>query len=138
MNFSAYDFQNSTMKPCGEIFLKNCKFYFTFNDQCVHITYVLFFLVLLGPHSGHLEIPKLGFASELQLLPYATATAMQDASHICDLHHRSWSCWILNPLIRARDWTCNLMGSSRDCYHWATTGILNRVFLTEVCLALTF
>ena len=28
----------------------------------------------------------------------ATATATPDPSRICDLHHSSWQCWILNPL----------------------------------------
>jgi len=32
-----------------------------------------------------------------------TATAMPDPSHICDLHHSSWQCQILNPLSKARD-----------------------------------
>ena len=32
-----------------------------------------------------MEVPSLGVKSELQLLAYATATAMPDLSHICDL-----------------------------------------------------
>ena len=32
------------------------------------------------------------------LTAYTTATAMQDPSHICDLHHSSRQCRILNPL----------------------------------------
>ena len=35
---------------------------------------------------------------ELQLPAYVTATAMQDLSHVCNLHHSSWKCRILNPL----------------------------------------
>ena len=46
----------------------------------------------------HMEIPRLGFESELQSWAYATATAMWDPSCICDLHHGSWQCQILNPL----------------------------------------
>ena len=34
---------------------------------------------------------------------YATTTAMQDLNCICDLHHRSQQCWILNPLSEAKD-----------------------------------
>ena len=49
-----------------------------------------------------MEIFRLGFESELQLLPYATATAMQDPSCVCHLHHSSWQCQILNPLSKAR------------------------------------
>ena len=39
---------------------------------------------------------------------YTTATATRDPSHVCNLHHRSWQCWILNPLSEDRDWTRNL------------------------------
>ena len=34
---------------------------------------------------------------------YTTATATQDLSLICDLHHGLPQCWILNPLSEARD-----------------------------------
>jgi len=49
------------------------------------------------------EVPRLGFKSELQLRVYATTTAMWDPSWVCDLHQSSWQCWILNPLREARD-----------------------------------
>ena len=49
----------------------------------------LFFLVFLGPHLRHMEVPKLGVDLELQPLAYATATAMQALSRICGLHHSS-------------------------------------------------
>ena len=45
----------------------------------------------------HVEAPRLGVKSELQLPPYATATAMWDPSYIGDLHHSLWQCEILNP-----------------------------------------
>ena len=69
-----------------------------------------FFLsfVFLGPHPRHMEVPRLGVESELQLLAYATATAAPDLSCVCDLHHSSWQRWILNPRSEARDRTCNL------------------------------
>ena len=60
----------------------------------------------------HMEFPRRGVESELQLLAYTTATAMADLSCICDLHHRSWQCWILNPLSEARDQTHNPMDTS--------------------------
>ena len=53
--------------------------------------------------------------------PYATARAALDPSRVCDLHHRSWQHWILNPLSDARDrthmlmdasWVCNLLSHS--------------------------
>ena len=66
-----------------------------------------------------MEFPRLGVKSELQLMAYttATATAMQDLSLVCDLHHSSWQCWILNALIEARDQTSILMDTSWVSYH---------------------
>ena len=60
-----------------------------------------------------MEVPRLGVELELQLPAYATATAMPDLSHVCDLHHSSRPHWILNPLIKAGDWIRNLMVPSR-------------------------
>ena len=45
-----------------------------------------------------MEVPKLGVESELQLLAYTTAKAMQDLGRICNLHHSSWQCQIPEPL----------------------------------------
>ena len=71
-----------------------------------------------------MEVPRLGVELELQLLTYATATAMWDLSHVCDLHHSSWQHRILYPLSKARDRTLILMDTSWICHHWATTGTL--------------
>ena len=46
--------------------------------------------------------------SELQLLAYTAATALQDLSRVCDLHHSSWQHQILNPMSEARDRTCSI------------------------------
>ena len=54
-----------------------------------------------------------GMKWELQLLAYTTAIATQDPSSICDLHHSSRPCWILNPLREARDRTHVLMDTSQ-------------------------
>ena len=45
--------------------------------RCVyHSLFFLFFSFhFLGPHPQHMEVPRLGDESELQLLAYATATA---------------------------------------------------------------
>ena len=53
---------------------------------------------ILGLHLWHMGVSRRGVKSELQLVAYATATATQDLSQICDLHHSSWQCQILNPL----------------------------------------
>ena len=45
------------------------------------ISFLFFFF--LGPHLLHMEVPRLGAKSELQLPAYTTATAMWDQSHIC-------------------------------------------------------
>ena len=39
-----------------------------------------FFLIFLGLHLGHKEVPRLGVESELLMLAYAIATAMLDSS----------------------------------------------------------
>ena len=56
-----------------------------------------------------MEVPRLGVKSKLHLPTYTAATAMADLSHICDLHHCSQQCWILNPLREASDGTHILM-----------------------------
>ena len=50
-----------------------------------------------------MEVPRLKVELELRLPAYTTATAMQDLSHICDLHHSSWQHQILNLPSEARD-----------------------------------
>ena len=63
-----------------------------------------------------MEVPRLGDKLELQHLAYATATATQDPSHVCNLYHSSQQCQTLNPLSEASDQTCILT---------ETTGVLN-------------
>ena len=78
------------------------------------IFFFFFFLVFLGPHPEHMEVPRLGIKSELepQPLAYATAIAMPDLSHICELLSHSWQRRILNTLSEARVWTHILMDTS--------------------------
>ena len=47
---------------------------------------------------------------------------MQDPSHVCSVHRSSWQCWILNPLIEARDRTHNLVVPSWIRVCCATVG----------------
>ena len=61
-----------------------------------------------------MEVPGLGFQSELQLLYHTTATPASDTSCVCSLHHSSWQHQILNPLSKARDLTCNLIFVSEE------------------------
>ena len=82
-----------------------------------------------------IEIPRLGVKWELQLLAYATATAMPDLSRICDLHHSHYNArsshicklqhssqqqQILKPLSEAGNQTHILIVISQVRYHWAT------------------
>ena len=71
--------------------------------QCTKIHWFLFsFVCFLGPH---MEVPRLGVQSELQLPATATATATQEPSCVCDLHHSLWQHRILKPLSQAKDQT---------------------------------
>ena len=88
--------------------------------------FVLFYFVcfcFLGRPLQHMEVPRLGLESELQLLASATARAMPDPSQVCSLHHSSWQCWILNPLSEGRDRTRNLIVPIRIRFHCAIMGI---------------
>ena len=62
-----------------------------------------FFFFFLGPYLCHMEVPRLGVKLQLQPPAYATATAVPDPSHVCDLHQSSQQHWILNLVIEARD-----------------------------------
>ena len=78
---------------------------------CTIIISVFFFFFCLSGLQ-HMELPRLGVESELQLQAYTTATAMPDLSHVCNLHHSLQQHWILNPLREARDQTSILMDTS--------------------------
>ena len=57
--------------------------------------FVCLFIYFLGLHPWHMEVPRLGVDSELQLPIYITATATWDLSCICDIYHSSQQCQIL-------------------------------------------
>ena len=82
---------------------------------------IIIIICFWGLNSWHMEVPRLGVESELELPAYATAT--QDPSRVFDLQHSSWQCQILNPLSEARDQTCNLMVACRIHFHCTTKGI---------------
>ena len=75
--------------------------------------FFFYFFVFLGPHLWHMEVLRLQVESELKLLAYTTARAMQDLWLVFDLHHSSWQHQIINPLNKAKDRTCVLMGASQ-------------------------
>ena len=47
---------------------------------------------------------------------------MWDLSWVCNLHHSSQKCWILNPLSEAMDHSWILMDASQIRFHWASKG----------------
>ena len=89
------------------------------------------FFCFLGPYPWHTEVLSLGVYSELQLPAYTTATATPDLSCVCDLHHSSRQCWILNPLSEARVRTCNLI-----CFCCTTKGTPQNVSLSDDCIVI--
>ena len=78
----------------------------------VCLCFALFCLLFRAAPEAY-EVSRLRVESELQLPADATATAMWDMSCVCNLHHSSWPCWILNPLSEARDRTCIFMDTSQ-------------------------
>ena len=97
---------------CGSGHCGDVGFFFC----CCCCCFVLFFF-LLQAYLWHMEVPRLGMELKLQLLAYATGTAMPDLSQVFDLHHSSWQCQILNPLSEARDQTHILMDASQ-VHNW--------------------
>ena len=85
-------------------------------------SFVYLFFAFLGPCSRHMEVPRLGVESELQLPTYATATATWDPSCIWDLHHSSWQCHIPDALSKARDQAHTLLNASQIHFHCITMG----------------
>ena len=84
---------------------------------------------------GHMDVPRLGIESELQLPAYTTATTMLGPSHICNLHQSAWQHRILNLLSQARDWTPFLMDTSRIYFCCTMTGTPTpEVFCWVICL----
>ena len=71
-----------------------------------------------------------------QIRAYPTATAMQDLSHVCSLHHRSWQHQIADPLSEPRDRTRILMNTSRIHFLFATMGTPKKILslFKKVCL----
>ena len=57
-------------------------------------------------------VPRPGVQLELQLLAYATATAMRNPSSVCNPYHSSRQHQVLNPLSEARNPTHVLRDTS--------------------------
>ena len=86
----------------------------------IYFFFFFFFLVFLGLHLRHVEVPRLEVKLELQLP--VLATAVQNLSHVHDLHHSSQQSQILKALSKARHQICVLMDASQICFRWAMIG----------------
>ena len=58
---------------------KAIMFFLKFSSQ------LFLFFIFIGLHLQHMEVPRLGVESELQLLTYTAAKATPDPSLICNL-----------------------------------------------------
>jgi len=99
--------QSFILPPLFQSFLFFLFFFFFLVIHKLHLLYFLFFSFFLfkATKKWHMEVTSLGVKLELQLPAYAIAMATSDLSHICDLCHSLWQCWILNPLNKARYYT---------------------------------
>ena len=70
-------------------------------NDIISFCFVLFCFSRL--HPWHMEVPRLGVESEIQLLAYTTATTIQNLSHVSNLHNSSQQHQILNQLSEAKD-----------------------------------
>ena len=97
----------------------------------------IYLFLLLRAESRHMDVPRLGVESELQLPACTTATAMPDPSRTCNLHHSSQQHRITDLLSKARNCTCILMDTSEIRFRCTTTGTPNildfkRCYIWEV------
>ena len=97
--------------------------HFTYSQR-TRVSFFIFIFCFSGLHPRHMEVSRLGVEWDLQLPAYATATTILDLSCVCDWHHSSQQCQILNTLSEARDWTHNLLVPNRIHFCWVTMGTL--------------
>ena len=91
-----------------------------------------------------MEFPRLRGWIGAAAISLCHSTATQDLSHVCDLHHSSQQCQMLNTLRKARARTLILMDTSWVCHHWATTRtpgsscLTCKEWKTNVCYFVSF
>ena len=85
--------------------IESIALFFWYNYLSLHHLkyFILFYLVFLGPHPKHMEVPRLA---------YSTATATPDTNHVFDLHQSSLQRQVLNLLSKSRERTHVLMNTS--------------------------
>ena len=96
----------------------------TYNEVKHELKFLFFCFLffLLGLHSSHIEVPRPGLKTEVQLPAYTTAIATQSPSCACHLHYSSRQCQIPDALNEARDQTRILIDTSRIHFRCAATG----------------
>ena len=85
--------------------------------------------VFLGLHPQHVEVPRPGVESELQLLTYTTATAMRDQS--CDCDHTT-------AHYNTRSLTHRARSGIKPVSSWILEGFLNCRAMALFCLLYLF
>ena len=110
----ALKFLSDIMSTICLLFDGNLSLSFCFQPMCVsYRQYIvglgflfgptlMSFFFPFGPPPWHMQVPRLVVESEVQLQAYATATAMPEASCVCDQRCSLRQHQILNPLNRAR------------------------------------
>ena len=85
-------------------------------EKCDSNLFVLFFFVFFfqGHTCGIWRLPGEGSNQSYSCRP--TTQPTWDPSHIYDLHHRSWQCWILNPLRESRGSNLRPHGYQSDSF----------------------
>ena len=96
------------------------------------VVVVPLFVCFSGPDLGHMEVPRLGVELELQPPSCTTATATQDPSCLCDLHHSLWQCQILTRWVRPEIEPMSSWILVRFTTCWATTGTPRKATLNRV------
>ena len=129
-------FFNQNEQYCKTNILLNCglilkRQYNIKADQKQNFIIEKCFLLFLGQHLQHMDVPRLGVKSQLQLPAYTTATAMRDLNCVCNLHHSSLQGKIPHPLNKARGQTHILMKTSRIPFPCTTMGTLKQFLILE-------
>ena len=78
--------------------------------QILAIFLTLEILNIISLEDAVLNMNKQG---AMTLLGHSHSNVGWDPGHVCDLHHSSWQCQILNALREARNGTCVLMDASQ-------------------------
>jgi len=108
----------ATRTPCFLFFYLIWELGFLFSYFIYLLTYFCFFRATPEAYGssqarGHIRAISAGLC---------IAIATLDPSRVCDLHHSSWQCWILNPLSKVKNYTRILIDISWVHYRWATMG----------------